>query len=165
MFNKTESITTGISAIIVGLLLIILKANVLQVVMTILGVLVITMGILDLLALIKVKGVIEVGMGVVIFIFGWALVSLSLYLLSALLLCFGIYQLISIIKLKVRGFNFLDTLSIYAPSCFDIAVAICLLFNQKGTIAWVFIISGILLIIEGLILITNIYLKRKKNTN
>ena len=163
MFNKTENITTGISAIIVGILLIILKASVLQAVMTILGILVLTMGILDLMALVKAKGVIELIMGVIILIFGWALISLSLYLMALLLLVFGIYQLKKVIDLNVRGFNTLDTISIFAPPCFDIVLAIFLLFNQRGTVSWVFIICGILLIIEGILLISNIYIKRKKN--
>ena len=113
--------------------------------MTIMGVALIISSILDLIRKQGSQSIIKLVIGAVVIVFGWTLVSAALYIMAAVLLINSVMQISTIAKMT-KGFN----LS-YLQPIMSLIVAICLLFNQGGTISWVFVVSGVCLIIEGVI--------------
>ena len=141
----TDKLITAIGAIILGVLFIALKGGVIGVAMTVLGVALIVWGVSDLVKGGTVEAVIKIALGVISIVFGWALASVALYILAALLVVYGVMSLYPLIKDKCK-----DSLSYIAPVVV-LVVGLCLFFNQGGTVNWVFIVSGIFLVIYGVL--------------
>lgn len=163
MLSKKENVIIASLAIIFGVLLIALRQNILSIAMTIIGIALMGLGLLDLLAGLTVTGTIKSSIGLLLLVFGWVFVKGTLYIFAILLIFFGITQIIYTKRLNVKGFNVLDTISIYAPHIFDVLIGICLFFNQGATVAWVFIVSGCMFILEGALIFVNTYLTKKIN--
>ena len=141
----TDRLITAVGAIILGVLFVALKGGVLGVAMTVLGVALIVLGVSDLIKGGTVDAIVKIALGVVAIVFGWALASVAIYILAALLVVYGVMTLYQIIKDKCK-----DALSFIAPVVM-LVVGLCLFFNQGGTVNWVFIVSGIFLIIYGVL--------------
>lgn len=154
--KKSDKLVSSIITILLGILFIILKGNVISIAMTILGVVLIILGIIDITNNINNLGIIKLILGICVIVFGWILVSAVLYIIAALLLIYGVLEVLNLMSIKVKGGNTLDTVLIYLVPTFKIFAAICLLFNQGGTISWVFVVVGVFLIIEGILLLLNL---------
>ncbi|MBQ9782518.1 MAG: DUF308 domain-containing protein, partial [Clostridia bacterium] len=125
------------------------KGGVIGIAMTVLGVGLIVWAVLDLIDKNNTSGIIKLIAGIVVIVFGWTLASIVLYVMAALLLVYAVYQLYQLITGKVKDFvKFIE------PGVMAL-IAILLLFNQGGTIAWVFIVAGIFLIVEGALALIN----------
>ena len=148
--KNSEKMISAILTIILGILFIVLKEQVIGIGMTILGVLLIVAGVLDLIGSKQTySAVVKIVIGVLFIVFGWTIVSAVLYILAALLLVYGIYLFYDRIKTHMKGANLLSTIITYVEPALFILIAFFLFFNQGGTIEWVFIVSGIFAIIEG----------------
>lgn len=143
--KKSDKLLTGLFTIVLGVLFIVLKGEVVSIGMTIMGVALIISSILDLIRKQGSQSIIKLVIGAVVIVFGWTLVSAALYIMAAVLLINSVMQISTIAKMT-KGFN----LS-YLQPIMSLIVAICLLFNQGGTISWVFVVSGVCLIIKGVI--------------
>ena len=146
--KKSEKLIAGLITMALGVLLVILKANIISILITILGVGLIVLGALDLYHRLVPPGVVKIVVGVVIILCGWLIVSAVLYLLAAILLIAGILMLYEHIK---RGAckELWRTICAYAVPAVFIFIGLLLMFNQGNTVEWVFILSGILTVIEG----------------
>lgn len=151
----------AILTIVLGVLFLVLKAQVVGITMTVLGVVLIVAAVLDLLQKQYVPCAVKAVIGVLIIVFGWTLTSIALYVMSAILLIYGILQLYEAIKANKRGKNLWKTILLYAQPVAIVVAAIFLLVNQGGAISWAFIVAGIFLIVEGAIGLINC-LKAKK---
>ena len=148
---NTTKLLAAILTITVGVLFLIWKGAILSVAMTVAGILLIVSAVLSLIQKNYVACVINAVIGVFIIVFGWLFVTVVLYILAAILLIYGILLLIEQLK---RGFKNMGILAIIirlAQPVFCLFIAGCLLFNRGGTIAWVFILSGIFLIVQGVL--------------
>ena len=145
----SSAIITSILTIVIGALFIALKGGVIGIAMTILGAGLIVWAVLEIVEKSYTPAIVKMVAGAVIIVFGWTLASVVLYVLSALLLFYAVYQLYLLIKDKVT-----DYAKFVKPSIMAI-IAILLLFNQGGTIAWVFIVAGIFFIVEGALALVN----------
>ena len=143
-------------------IIIVLKGQVVSIAMTILGVLLIVLGIMNLTTKLVAPGVVKIVVGALVILFGWVLVSAALYILAALLLIFGILQLYAQIKLNTKGARIIDTIFAYALPVICIVIAFFLFFNQGGTVDWVFIVAGVFTIIEGILMLANGLRKNEK---
>ena len=145
----TSNLITAILTIVIGVLFVALKGGVIGIAMTVLGVGLIVWAVLDLIDKNNTSGIIKLIAGIVVIVFGWTLASIVLYVMAALLLVYAVYQLYQLITGKVKDFvKFIE------PGVMAL-IAILLLFNQGGTIAWVFIVAGIFLIVEGALALIN----------
>lgn len=153
--KKTEKIIAALLTIALGIILIVLKGSVISIAMTVLGIGLIVLGCIDLYNRRIPPCIIKIVVGVVVILFGWLLVSAVLYVLAAALIIVGCIMLYELIKRGERGCNLWQLLCKYAMPVLCLLIGILLLFNQGGTIAWVFIISGILVILEGGIMLLN----------
>ena len=151
---KAKNQNKLISAILItvlGVLFLIWKSDVISVAMTVLGVMLIVQGILDLVHKNIVSGVIRVALGILIIVFGWAFVTIALYVMAVVLLIYGIMQLISTIRNLASEKSLVAKIVGFIQPALYLVIAACLLFNQSGAITWVFILSGIFLIIQGVL--------------
>lgn len=145
----TSNLITAILTIVIGVLFVALKGGVIGIAMTVLGVGLIVWAVLDIIDKNNTSGIIKLVAGIVVIVFGWTLASIVLYVMAALLLVYAVYQLYGLITDKVKDFvKFIE------PSVMAL-IAILLLFNQGGTVAWVFIVAGIFLIVEGALALIN----------
>lgn len=160
MERKNNQLVSAIVAIALGVLFIVCKNDIIGITMTVLGAALIVSAVFDFVHKQIVPGVVKSVVGVVVIVFGWTLMSAALYVMAALLLIYGLLLLYVVIQNRGRISNKLDKiLSFVEPSVY-IFVGICLLFNQGGTIEWIFVLSGVFLMIEGVIALVQ-YLKTK----
>lgn len=151
---KAQSQNKLLSAIlmtVLGILFLIWKGSVVSIAMTVLGVLLIVQAILDVIHKSYVSGVIKGVLGVAIIVFGWALVTITLYIMAVVLLIYGVLQLVDALKGLDKDSKLLAKVLAFLEPAICLFISVCLLFNQGGTISWVFIVAGIFLIIEGII--------------
>lgn len=147
--KTSNKLLSAVLTIALGILFIILKANVVSIAMTLLGAALIVSGIIDLVHKQLAPGIVKAIIGVAVIVFGWTLMSIAIYIMAALLLAFGVVQLVQAIKEKQN--NTMKKVLSFIEPVLMVVVACCLLFNQGGTIAWAFIVAGVVLIVEGII--------------
>ena len=149
MKRKMENgLVTAATLILVGALFVIFKGEVVSIAMSIIGLALVILGVVDALKKYVVSGVIKIALGALVLMAGWLFISLALYVLGAFLLIAGVSELYAFTKLKIKRLSLPVALRIAQPVIY-ILVAICLFFNQGGAISWVFTVSGIFLILDG----------------
>ena len=80
-----------------------------------------------------------------------------------MLLIWGIYELYAKLKIHLKGNSVGLTVMLYIAPILNIVLGLLLLFNQSGTVAWIFIVVGVLLIIDGVMLLCDAFSKKKKS--
>ena len=144
----------GIASVVLGILFIIMKGGVISLAMTVVGVLLIVSGVMDIIKKRERDGIIKVAAAAVIIIFGWALVSIALYVAAALLMVSCIFVIYRLVVSRVK------IIASYIQPSLMLVISLLLLFNQGGTVNSVFIISGIILIIDGAFILADTLLKK-----
>ncbi len=145
--KKTEKIIAAILTMVLGVLLIVVRGNMISILMTVLGAALLVFGVIDLINKLIPAGVVKLVCSVLVIVFGWVLVSAVLYILGAFLVIVGILVLYELIKNKVCcSFNDWNSLLIYAKPCVCILIGVLLFFNGVG---WIFVLAGIVTAIEG----------------
>lgn len=142
----------ALASIAIGILFVWLKGGVVSIAMTVLGVALAVYGIGDLLKHRTVTGVVKLVLGIAVLLCGWVFLAVALYIMAALLLIYGLLELIAFFRIKRR--SAFDVFVGLAGPVICLAVAACLFFNQGGAIDWVFLVSGILLIVQGVLDLT-----------
>lgn len=134
--------------IILGILFICMKGDVISLAMTLVGIALLLSSLPDFKNKALTPAIIKAVAGVCIIVFGWAFVSLALYVLAVILILQGGMQLWTLLKGSRPAGGAQQILAYVMPAA-SLLAGICLLFNQGGTISWVFILTGILLLVEG----------------
>ncbi|MBR2647006.1 MAG: DUF308 domain-containing protein [Clostridia bacterium] len=155
--KKTERIISAALTIAFGVLLIALKGDFIGILMTVAGIALIVVGVLDLVNKMLPPAIIKMVVGVLIIVCGWTVLTAVLYIVAAVLLVVGILMLYDKIKHRVRCHTLFHTICEYAVPSLFIAIGIMLLFHQGKLIDLVLIISGILTIVEGGLLLANAF--------
>lgn len=148
--NKKTNIISAAITIVIGLLLVILKGGVISAVLTVCGIAVLISALMDFIGKRMESGAVKAVIGVCILVFGWVFVELAFYILAAAIIIMGVTQIVNIRKYGPHGVTFKDNAFIYGKSVLTVIAGACLLFNQGGAINGVFIATGILLIVEGI---------------
>ncbi len=151
--NKTEKIISAISAIVVGVLLIILKNGVLHVLNAVIGIVLLALGVLDLVKKEVKLGVIKCVIGGLILAFGWLILQAILYVFAALLLIVGVCWIYDLIRCGVKLTGDWRMILEFVKPALCLFIGVLLLFNQGGTVDWIFIVCGICTTIEGTLLL------------
>ena len=105
--KRSEKITVAIVTMVVGVLLIAMRDSFIGIIMSVAGVALIALGILDVFNRLIPPAVVKGVAGALIIICGWVLVEAVLYIVAALLLISGILLLYDKIKKGVRCTPFL----------------------------------------------------------
>jgi hypothetical protein len=147
--KKSEKIVTSILTLTLGILLMVLKGGTLQVFTSVVGVMLLVLSVFDFVAKDFKLGVAKCVIGALILVFGWLIVKVALYVLAAGLVIVGVWGIYDRIKCGV-GFSWTaKPILLYARPVVCTLIGVLLLFNQGGTIDWVFVVGGILTVIEG----------------
>lgn len=137
--------------IALGTMFIIMKDGVISAAMTVAGIAAIIMAIVDFSNKNTAVGVVKAVIGVCVIIFGWMFVSLALYILAAILIISAVFQMIQLWRMVLPESSSVQKIFLYLRPIASLLAGIFLLFNQKGSLAWVFTVSGILLLVEGVL--------------
>lgn len=153
--KKSEKIIASVLTMSIGILLIVLQDKFIGLLMTLAGVSLIVLGLLDLFQHAVPPAVIKIVTGVLIIVCGWVLVEAVLYIASAILLIAGILLLYDKIKKRVVCDTLLYTALEYAEPSLFILIGTIFLFHQAMAIELIFIFGGIFALLLGGILLTN----------
>ena len=157
--KKTEKMISAFLTIALGILIIALRGDLIKILMAAVGIGLIAFGFLDLINKQITPAVIKLVIGTIVIICGLIIVEVVLYVVAALLLIAGILLLYEKIKKRVCGESLLQTLYEYAVPALFIVIGILLLFNQGNTMEWVFIVSGVVTVIEGGVLLVGAFMQ------
>ena len=151
--KKSEKIIVALLTICLGVLVMVLRGKLIEILTSVIGIVFIVLGVVDLIYKRVPPAVIKVVSGAMILICGLTLVGIVLYLMAGLLLITGI--LLAYEKYKARRCrqNIKEMLLEYATPILLIAMGLLLLCNQGTTVQWIFIVCGILTVIEGGVLL------------
>ena len=150
--RKTEKLIASIVAIALGILLIILKGTTVQVITSIFAVLLLVLGIMDFLSGDGQVATLKCVAGIFILAFSWLILSTVLYVIAGMLLVASVWWIYELWKTScVRSFGY-HFLLMYARPFFLALIGVLLLFHQGEKREWVFMLAGILTIIEGALL-------------
>ena len=147
--NQKENVASALGSILLGILLIVMKGKIITAAITLLAVFVIVGAIMDFVAGLVNYGIVKSVAGICILVFGWVFASLAFYILAAGIILMGLLQISSIKKTMPVNLTAGERFQEYFKPGLMVVAGACLLFNQRGTIAWAFIVTGILLIVNG----------------
>ncbi len=151
--KKSEKIISALVLMAVGILFIILKDSFIGILMTVVGVGLIVLGIMDIFDKNIPQAVIKIVAGLVLIICGWAIVEAVLYILAGILLVLGVLLLYDQVKNRVSCHSLLEKVLAYATPTVCIVIGILLLFQMESMLNFIFIVSGILTVLEGGVLL------------
>lgn len=152
--RKKRDYTPYINAILtllLGVLFIVLKQSVIKYAMTAFGIVMIVLAVLDLADRLVVPAIIKAVIGVMAIVFGLAIVDAALYIMAALLIIYGLVQIYELVRTHTKANKAGYTILIYAVPVASVAAGVCLLINMSGTVGWAFIVTGVILIVEGVL--------------
>ena len=141
--KKSERLITALITIALGVLLIVLRGDLISILMTVVGLGLIALGVMDLIDNRIPPAVVKLVGGVVVIVCGWVIVEAVLYLVAGALLIAGILLLYEKIKSRSRCDTLFYTLCEYAVPVVFLVIGTLLMFNQGNTVNWVFIFGGI----------------------
>ncbi len=154
---------SALMTLALGILFVILKAEVIGICITILGVALIVTAIVDLVKRSFVSAVIKAVLGVLVLVIGWSVIDLALLVIGIVLLIYGIVELCKrLFGNKGKKRKFWQKLLGFIQPIFCIIASILLLTNSGNVLDWAIIIPGIFFIIDGILGIINA-LASKKN--
>ncbi len=153
--KKTEKIIAAFLLIALGVVLAVLQGDLISILMTALGLGLLVLGCVDLYNRCFLPAIVKFVAGGISILFGWLLVGAVLYLLAAALIVLAILLVYECIKCNDKKQGVWQRLTEYIQPALLFCIGFLLFFNQGETVAWIFIISGVLTIIEGGILLIN----------
>jgi hypothetical protein len=155
-FNKTEMLIAAVLLAVMGVLFIIYKSGVvgtvISIALTVLGVALIVLGVLDLLAGLLIPAIVKMVVGVAVIVFGWVLVNIVLIIVAALLIVYGVLELVQVIRVRAKSNNILGTFLMYAIPVLWIVVGVCMLVGGLQAFDWVFIVIGIVALVQAVVM-------------
>lgn len=149
--RRKEDIISAIFSMLIGVMLIVMKGQVVSIAITVFAVIVLISAIIDLVNKLINSAIVKAVIGVCILIFGWVFVSVALYLLAAAIIIMGLLRIVNMHKILPEDMTHQQKLFAYIRPAITVLAGICLLFNQGGAVNWVFILTGVLLVAEGVL--------------
>lgn len=153
--KRSERIIAALLTMAIGVLLIAIKDNFIGILMTVAGICLIVLGVVDICNNAVPPAIVKVAVGILIIICGWAAVQAVLYIVSAILLILGILLLHDKIKNGVRCTAFINRICEFAVPSICIAIGILLLFHRVASANFIFITTGIFVLLDGGLLLFN----------
>ena len=144
---NSNAILMAVVMLVLGILFIVMKGGVLSIAMTVLGVALLVVAVIDLINKQWVPCIIKAVLGIVVIVFGWALIDISRYVLAGVLLIYGVLQIIEAFKGFKKKTSFLSKLFSLLEALVIVAIAVLLFRNTS--ILW--IVGGIFFIVEGVL--------------
>lgn len=151
MNKKQNDLAFAAVSLVLGILLVFMKGSVISIALTVAGVALIISAVFDILHSKTTPAIIKGVIGVCILVFGWLFINLALYIVGGFMIASGLMQIIGRSnKNSVRYSQKQETIELI-KSIALILTGACLLFNQGAAIDWVFIVTGALFIVQGVL--------------
>ena len=147
MKMKSNKTIQAIAYLVIGVLFCIFQAGMLNWLMTAVGVVLVVMGITDALSKNYVSGAIKIAVGLLIALGGWLFVGIILLILGIIVIVNGAKQLIEALKAKNKNTKDL------VISIITIVFGAMLVVSKWAVIDWLFIIIGVLIALEGVLML------------
>lgn len=150
MYRPSQFIS-ALMTIIMGVLLCILKNDIIGILLTVLGVILIVIAVFDIIRGFIALGVIKAVMGAAVLALGWWLVEVAMLIVGIILLVYGAVDIIGLIVSIVKGGRrspLSVVLGFIAP-VLCCAAGIILITSVGALFEVLFIIAGVLLIVDG----------------
>ncbi|MBQ8399737.1 MAG: DUF308 domain-containing protein [Clostridia bacterium] len=161
--KRVTKLVCALLTIALGALFVIYKTEVLSVCMTVLGVGLIVLSVLDLIRLKLFTSAIEGIIGIAVLVIGWLLVDIALFVIAIVLALYGGVELLRRIFERKKKKKGLVLLIGFIEPFVCIAAAAFLLMNSGAALSSVMVVVGIILIVDGLLsLIVALAGKKKK---
>ena len=141
----STNLLTAIAYAIIGLLLIILKGGSLGILMTVIGVLLVALGIVDVVKNKQtIKGIIEAILGIVIIVCGWTVADIVLLVFGIVLIVKGILEFVKVYK---NGFG-----AMLSPLV-TIVIGILLVIARWTLLDVICIIAGVIFLVNAVLVL------------
>jgi hypothetical protein len=150
---KTSYLVSAAVKLALGILFVILKAEVVGICITLLGVALLVMGIIDLVHNDTAGGIVKIVLAAAVTLIGWLLLEVALIVLGIVLLVNSILDIVKIIMtaVKNKGANILAVVLGLIEPALALVASVFLITSRGTAIEWTVIIAGIVLIVNGLI--------------
>ena len=143
---NNQAVINAIALIVLGILFCIFRADMINVLLTIVGVVLIALGIYDIVKKLYVNAAIEIILGIAVIVCGWTILDIALLVLGIGLVLYSIYQIIMVAKsFKKKGW-----LALVKP-IITLIIGIFLIVAKWVLVDWIFIVIGVVFIINGLL--------------
>lgn len=147
MKAKNNKMIQAIAYLVIGILFCVFQSGMLGWLMTAVGVLLVVMGISDALSKDLVSAIIKIAVGILIALGGWLFVGIVLLILGIVVIINGAKQLLSALKPKNKDIKELIIAIV------TIVFGVMLVVSKWAMIDWLFIIIGVLIALEGLLML------------
>ena len=148
---KTNGFISAILLAIVGVLFCTLRSQFVSALLTVVGVVLIILGILDLIGKKWALGAIELAVGIIIIACGWTIVDITLLILGIVLIIYAIYSFVCNIP-KIKSANKYDKVLFVLNPLIMLVIGILLVVARWYMVDAVFIVLGVIAIAEGIML-------------
>lgn len=138
---------------VIGILLLIFKADSLDILFTIVGILFIALGVYDVIMKSLIRGVIEAVIGIVILVCGWTIAEWVLLIFGILLIVKGALDLIQNLH---RG------LIAWVMPIVTIVLGVLLVVSKFQALDIIFIIAGIIFLVNAVLALFGTSLSKKR---
>ena len=140
-----QAIINAIALIVLGILFCIFRAGMINVLLTIVGVVLIGLGIYDIVKKNYIAAVIEIILGIAVIVCGWTILDIALLVLGIGLVIYSVYQIVMIAKdFKKKGW-----MALVKP-IITLIIGVFLIVAKWLLVDWVFIVIGVIFIINGI---------------
>lgn len=140
--DKKTTIALSILSIISGILFCVLKQDLLNIIFTVIGALMIVAGIIGIFKLNPIGGAVSIAIGALLVLGAWLFVYVLLVINGILLCLSGISEL----ALSVKTGDVKNCIL----SILMLVLGVLFFINTEETAAWIFIVIGIMFIITGI---------------
>jgi len=142
-----NAILLAIVMMALGVLFLVMKGGVLSIAMTVLGVALLIVAVIDLFNKRLGSCLINAILGIAVIVFGWVLVDIARYVLGAVLLVHGIMQVIGAFKGFKKRTSFLSKLFALLEALVVVVIAVLLFLGSS----YLWVVGGIFFIVEGVL--------------
>lgn len=155
--KRSEKIVGAVLVMALGVLLIVMKNQFIGILMTVTGVSLILLGVVDIFDKCIPPSIVKIVSGIFVIVCGWVAVRAVLYIVAAVLLIGGILLLYDKIKNGTKNTQLPYVICEYAKIALCIIIGVLFLFHQAAAVVFVFNTGGVLAIIEGGVLLIDAF--------
>lgn len=149
--NRSSQLISAIMTLALGILCLVLKGSVIGIAVTVLGVILLVLAVVDLVNKYITAGVIKAVLGIAVLVIGWIFIEIAIFVIAIILLLYGVLELIKRIFAKKNGMKLWAIIISFIEPVICIAAGALLLTNAGTTIEWTIIVAGIFLVIDAVL--------------
>ena len=161
--KRLSQFISAAMTLILGILFVIMKEEVVGICLTIFGVALVIMAILDIIRLSIISGVIKAVLGVAVLVVGWLLIDVALTIIGIILLIYGVFNFVKRLVGKKRGMKLWAIILSIVEPLICIVAAIFLITSSGTAISLTVTVAGVFLIINGILSVIGAIAGKKKN--